>query len=97
MYLSPGVNQSQSYFTTDDQSVSKPIYNNEVVFSFWSVLRLLLGSDNNEVVFCPFRGCYRKRRNSAVIFFQKDPTKAATYWTSQPELQKDEVVESRPV
>jgi hypothetical protein len=25
--------------------------NNEVVFSFWSVLRLLLGNENNEVVF----------------------------------------------
>jgi hypothetical protein len=30
-------------------------------------------------------------RNSAVICFQIDPTKAAIYWTSQPELQKDEM------
>jgi hypothetical protein len=40
----------------------------------------------------PFRGCYRKRRKSAAICFQRDPTKGAKYWTSQPELQKDEVV-----
>jgi hypothetical protein len=26
------------------------MYNNDVLFSFWSVLRLLLGGDNNEVV-----------------------------------------------
>jgi hypothetical protein len=67
-------------------------------FIFGPVLRLLLGNDNNEVVFFfgPFRGCYRKRMKSAVISFQKDPTKAAIYWTTQPELQKDEVVKSRP-
>jgi hypothetical protein len=30
-----------------------------------------------------------------VICFQKDPMKAEIYWTSQPELQKDEIVNSR--
>jgi hypothetical protein len=58
--------------------------NNEVVFSFWSVLRLLLGNNNNEVVFSfwSIPSCYRKRLKSAVICFQKDPSKAAIYWTS---------------
>jgi hypothetical protein len=58
-----------------------------------SVLRLFLGSDSNEVVFSfgSFRGCYRKGRKSAVICIQKDPTKAAIYWTSHPDLQKDKM------
>jgi hypothetical protein len=53
----------------------------------------VLGSNNNEVVFYfwSVRGCYRKGRKSAVICFQKDPKKAAIYWISQPELQKDEM------
>jgi hypothetical protein len=36
-----------------------------------------------------------KRRKSAVICFQNAPKKAEVYWTSQSELQKDEVVKSR--
>jgi hypothetical protein len=70
------------------------------MISFGSVSRMLLGSDNNEVVFPfgPFRRWYRKRRKSASICFHKDPTKAAiyVYFTSQPEMRKDEVVKSRP-
>jgi hypothetical protein len=56
--------------------------NNEVVFSFGSVLRLLPGG---EEVRCYF------------ISFQNGPKKAEilVYWTSQHEFQKDEVVKSR--
>jgi hypothetical protein len=37
----------------------------------------------------------RKRRKSAVIRIQNGSKKAEIYWTSQPELQRDEVVRSR--
>jgi hypothetical protein len=38
----------------------------------------------------------RKRRKSAVIRLQNGPKKTEIYWTSQPELQRDEVVKSGP-
>jgi hypothetical protein len=37
-----------------------------------------------------------RRTKSAFITFQKDTLNAGIYWTSQPKLQKDEVVRSRP-
>jgi hypothetical protein len=37
-----------------------------------------------------------KRRKSDVICFQNGSKKVEIYWTSQPELQRDEVVKSRP-
>jgi hypothetical protein len=63
-----------------------------------SVLMLLLGNDKNEVVFF-FWSVPRllpEEGKSAVLCFQEDPSKAAIYWTSQPELQTDEAVKRRP-
>jgi hypothetical protein len=36
------------------------------------------------------------QKKSAVICFQNDNKKAEIYWTSQPELQRDEVVKGSP-
>jgi hypothetical protein len=75
-----------------------------VVFSFGSFLGLYKGGHGPESDSCSEgtrlardgRQPARKRRKSAVICFQNGPTKAEIYWTSQPELQWDEVVKSRP-
>jgi hypothetical protein len=82
----------------------RPVNNNEVVFSFGSVLRLYKGGRGPESDSCSEgtrlarvgRQPARKRRRSAVICFQNGPKKAEIYWTSHPELQTDEVVKSRP-
>jgi hypothetical protein len=81
-----------------------PVNNNEVVFSFGSVLRLYKGGRGPESDSCSEgtrqgrdgRQPARKRRKSAVIRFHNGSKKAEIYWTSQPELQRDEVVKSRP-
>jgi hypothetical protein len=64
------------------------------MFSFGSVLRLLLGSNNNEVVFSLW-SVPRLLQEEEEVLSQR-LTKVAIYWTSQPELQKDKVVKSRP-
>jgi hypothetical protein len=64
-------------------------------FSFWSVLGLFLGNDNNGVLFslgsvprvyffACFWGWYWKRGKSAVMSFQKYPSNAVIYLASQP-------------
>jgi hypothetical protein len=76
-----------------------------VVFSFGSVLELHKGgrgprgysSNEGRRLARDGRQPARKRRKSAVTCFQNGSKKAEIYWTSQPELQRDEVVKSRPI
>jgi hypothetical protein len=83
-------------------STQWPVNNNEVVFSFGSILRLYKGARGPESDSCSEgtrlakngRQPARKRRKTAVICFQNGPKKAEIYWTSQPELQEDEVLNS---
>jgi hypothetical protein len=77
-----------------------------VVFSFGSVLELHKGgreprgysSSEGRRLARDGRQPARKGRKSAVtcICFQNGPKKAEIYWTSQPDLQRDEVVKGRP-
>jgi hypothetical protein len=74
-----------------------------VVFSFGSILELHKGGRGPRGFSCSEgrrmardgRQPARKKRKSAVICFQNGSKKAEIYWTNQPELQKDEVVESK--
>jgi hypothetical protein len=75
-----------------------------MVFSFGSVLELHKGgrgpksysSSEGRMLASDGRQPDRKGRKSAVICFQNGSKKAEVYWTSQPELQMDEVVKSSP-
>jgi hypothetical protein len=67
--------------------------------TFITLLRLLLGSENNEVVFS-FRSVLRllpEEEEVRCYLLSERPHESGSdvYCTSQPELQKDEVVKIR--
>jgi hypothetical protein len=71
------------------------------VFSFGSILRPYKRGRCQESDSCSDstrdgRKPALNKGKSAVISFQNGTNKAEIYWTIQPELQKDEVVKSRP-